>query len=280
MEQRKGRTLEILVEAAPIIYNLLTTIQGEENVFTITDTKKFIYSKWTTDFDLGIRVGDEVKAGSGAHGTLTTKKPMRKEMDKAVFGVPYIVYCQPIFQGIDVVGTVNIAIRTVKKEMLVESAKHLENVINEVFSSMEELTARANVFNQIGLTMKEEAVVSKEQSANTSDLIQGVKRIADQINLLGLNAAIEAARVGEQGRGFMVVAEEIRKLSSESKSYVDKINQFLGELKSHTHSIHEKSSSIHDFAHEQSAITQEIVDTIESLTEMIAKLNNIASQIG
>jgi len=65
----------------------------------------------------------------------------------------------------------------------------------------------------------------KSQLDNINSVMEFIKEIADETKMLGLNAAIEAARVGEAGRGFGVVAEEIRKLSQESKKTVVQIKE-------------------------------------------------------
>nr|WP_279288976.1 methyl-accepting chemotaxis protein [Anaerosolibacter carboniphilus] len=145
---------------------------------------------------------------------------------------------------------------------------------------MQTVAARSNILQEIGDAMSREAAMSKEQLASTSDFISGIKKIADQINLLGLNAAIEAARVGEQGKGFMVVAEEIRKLSTESKIFVEKIQQFLQSVKTTSIVIEEKSRSMGRHTKEQSEISEDIVKSIETLTELVSKLKDIAVKIG
>lgn len=107
---------------------------------------------------------------------------------------------------------------------------------------------------------------------NLNEVFEYIKNIASQTNLLGLNAAIEAARVGEQGRGFAVVANEIRKLANYSADSLEKINTTLEAIKGSVLEID------HGFRDSLSLVQEEAknLDKIASGTKAIQeKIHNL-----
>lgn len=107
--------------------------------------------------------------------------------------------------------TAQISRNTVQKGVDVKvSAQNGANEVDNVIVSMEEIK---KISNQITFVIKDLADSSKK----IEDIVQVINGISDQTNLLALNAAIEASRAGESGKGFNVVAQEIRKLANESR---------------------------------------------------------------
>lgn len=112
------------------------------------------------------------------------------------------------------------------QEQLGKQTTHMLNIQGAV----QDITADVQVLLEISKQMQE-----------ITDIVTG---IADQTNLLSLNAAIEAARAGEHGRGFSVVADEVRKLSEETKKSITNVSSLIANTNAHTEKLTESVSKI------------------------------------
>ncbi len=131
-----------------------------------------------------------------------------------------------------VVGVLNVSINNLtsvsqesdgNKAKIEEAVGGIEKSFQEVAGTATEINDVLNKFSHI----KQNSTDLKKKADDITSIVSIVSAIAQQINLLALNASIEAARAGEAGRGFSVVAEEVRKLSEETNSAVSKINDSL-----------------------------------------------------
>jgi methyl-accepting chemotaxis protein len=157
-------------------------------------------------------------------------------------------------------------------EVVKKSDEDMKKVINK-FSDIQKMVVTA----QTSITKLNS---SSQEITNIVGIITG---ISDQTNLLALNAAIEAARAGEAGRGFAVVADEVRKLAESSSSSADKIKDITKDIQSDTRMVVESSKKSYDeLAHvmELSLVMQKgYADINDAIMNMNKQVENIVATL-
>lgn len=160
-----------------------------------------------------------------------------------------------------------------------ERTQQIKQCITEMYTAIEQAAAAVEQLTassqEVAATSHETANIAKianQKVKNTTDILDIIRRVAQQTNLLGLNAAIEAARVGEYGRGFSVVADEVRKLAVESQRSASDINSMLGGFRNAVEQVLKNVEQSHAITQEQAKATQEIASMLDGLQGIGNKL--------
>ena len=152
------------------------------------------------------------------------------------------------------------------------NAQNGVNVIKETVDSV------GNLANEIERSA--EAIHTlKVDSENISSVLDVIKSIADQTNLLALNAAIEAARAGEQGRGFAVVADEVRSLAQRTQQSTSEIEVMIDKIQKGTINVVERMSKSREQTLHVVEKADETGQMLSLITTSIASINDMNTQI-
>lgn len=261
---------------APLMANMFP-----EGVFIyMTDLEKFAYIQNSNKFSVSnYAVGDLIKEDSIAKKVIRSKQMVATEMDASTYGVPVMIVNYPCFDEDDptqVVATFGVIIpRKTAMDLRLMSA-NLSRSLEEVASTIQEMAASSSniSLNEQELNANIKGIFQLSEDIN--GVLGFIKQIADETKMLGLNAAIEAARAGEVGRGFGVVAEEIRKLSDESKTTVGSIKELTDKIKAKVGETLNNSEVTLRSSEEQAAASQEMSASIQEITAMAERLEKIA----
>ncbi|MGN9402033.1 methyl-accepting chemotaxis protein [Pseudomonas syringae] len=151
-------------------------------------------------------------------------------------------------------------------------ARDGERVVNEAIAQIERLaSAVGNSSEAMGAL--------KQESDKIGSVLDVIKSVAEQTNLLALNAAIEAARAGEAGRGFAVVADEVRSLAQRTQKSTEEIEALIARLQSGTQQATTVMDSSRELSTSSVELTRRAGGSLESITKTVSAIQAMNQQI-
>ncbi|EGW37262.1 methyl-accepting chemotaxis protein [Desulfosporosinus sp. OT] len=261
---------------------ILAEMFHEGSFLYMSDLTKIAYAQPSQKFDMpSISVGYELREADIAYRVIHSKQPIIEEIDASKYGDPLSIANYPLYddENENIVATLGIVTPKKTAVALREMSDNLESSLEGIAAAIEQLSASATEIhsNEGALNTDINEIINISEKIN--EVSAFIKEIADETKMLGLNAAIEAARAGDAGRGFGVVAEEIRNLSAQSKSTVPKIKELTDTIKRKVDEASRKSNLSLDASQGQAAAVEEVSASIEEITSMSSELSNIAKTL-
>ena len=277
--QRSGEEiLEMLKELAPILKDITGQDMG---VSVIKDNTVLAYVPAKT-LDLKTKVGDSLKVNNGPVARCLKSGEQVVQVfrnDESPFGVPFVNCSTPIKDGGKVLGCIVTTQPITNLEKINTVAGELAASAQEFSAGMMDLSTKAVEISDNSKRLEELRKNLIKAISQTDKFVDFIKNVARQTNLLGLNAAIEAARVGDAGRGFSVVADEVRKLASVSAESVKKITQSLQEINKSIQVLGESTNDLEASVFLQSETIQELTASSQNLAAMATDLSAVADEM-
>ncbi len=269
---------------APMIANMFP----EGSYLCITDRRKYTCcqdsEKWTIP---DVYPGLPLEKASPAtqeiiNEVFQTRQPSSLEFESAITGIPIMVMSYPLKDENNtstITGTFNITIPKNNAGKLRKLSGTSTQALGEISTVAEELAVSAAEINENEGKLNDRINKIDNLINEIVLILDFIKKVAEETKMLGLNAAIEAARAGDAGHGFGVVAEEIRRLSDDSKNTVMRIKNLIDLIHVEISETKDASQMIVNSTQEQAAANQELTAGIEEISSMVEELNHIARTV-
>lgn len=269
-----------LLEHFQLVAPYLKEVLGKDMMIAVTDREIFIAYYPGDKIDIGAKAGQPIPPSDPINISIQQKKTLSAIVPKEAYGISFKGIMTPVFgENGTVVGCIGIGINMELEAEVTEIVENLKMSLEQSSSSTKELATSAEEINDYQQNLYTNINEIVNITSEINQVLSFIKTIAAQTKMLGLNASIEAARAGDHGSGFSVVAKEIRKLSDESIKTTAQIKLLTEKIEDAVKITQQSSEQSLNSTQEQASATEEITASIEQLAHISEKLELLAKKL-
>lgn len=270
-----------VLEALKVIGPFFKDMMQIDMVVGICDKTKFIAYYPGHNIDVKIQQNQMVQKEEPMYTTLNEGRIINIVVPKDIYGFAFRGISYPIKDVTgEVIGGIALGISLERNVKIQELTEHIFASLQETNATIYDVAEGADSLSKMITDIVNKTKDTEEKINKSNDSIKSIKKVSSQSNLLGLNASIEAARAGEAGRGFSVVASELKKLTQLSIHSSEDISKNLSAMTASIDQILKAVNNLENIANKQvnnSAQIKEIIDTILKSTEKLVEITAIDS---
>ncbi|SDI12609.1 methyl-accepting chemotaxis protein [Desulfosporosinus hippei] len=269
---------EIIGKIASLFHQVIPI----ENTVIVTDREKFRHYFMGTEAVISKSdlVGSPIPTRGHIPISLTTGAHKVGIVPKEQYGVAFKSSTMPIKDWSNsIIGTLTLALSLKGQTALQEITENISSSAEQLSATTEDLASSALVLSENIAEVLSQTQDILKLIEQTNNILDFVKSVATNSRLLGLNAAIEAARAGDFGRGFTVVADEIRKMAENSAKSVNDSKTLISTINDKVNHLMNKVEELTSVALTQAAANQEMTATIQSFAATTQNMRKVSEII-
>ncbi|OAA83593.1 methyl-accepting chemotaxis protein [Clostridium ljungdahlii] len=248
--------------------------------FAVTNTEKFLNYVQGENMRAEVEPGDPIKTNGIIYKAIQTGEIQSDVIPKERNGFAFKAVAVPVKdnQG-KVSGVITVGKSLEKQEQMYNLSLNLSTALQQITTAVTNIANIAQNIAEINGKLLIDTQEYTEEIGKTKEILQVLNSISSKTNILGLNAAIEATRAGDAGRGFKIVAEEIRKLSNLSTESIGKTKGILELIKEVFDNFSIDISKSNKMTQEQASTLQEIAASLEKINSTSYVLEKMAAKV-
>lgn len=268
--------LKVLVQLAPTLKKLFPG----DPMIAISDREKVICHIHSKELVVQDSTGHMLERKDPMYESIQYNKIISMQVPKEVYGFSFRVTAVPILdENRQVIGCISASTTLDRQENLIQVAEQMAASSEEISASTTELSSSAKDLTNLMNELKKSLNEMTDQMNQTEKILEMINSIAKSSRILGLNAGIEAARSGEYGKGFSIVAKEITKLADQIAHSVEQIRQLLNLVKDKVNNVDETVGQTVNLSENQLTAITEISEAIHHLTSIAEDVEDLARKI-